>query len=582
MPPKRREKSTTRPKPAPAASKAKNAASGSIAADDQDNGNAPAKQTGTVGTGNAQRRRGRSGGQPEEVSNSEGTVTTTRKSRKPATATASEPDPPDVEQESQPGMPMEIDVDGERAEIPGNAPRPVTTTTTAPSNEPTSNITSSYAQWSATNTPRPPSGVLVADKTQSLKTPSKTLAVRSTRTWWTIYGGMELHMVLRMLFTMGDQHPRNPVPLPVGAPTFPAPVAPPQTPHPGPQDLNLASGCDAPQPKLGAFTPNSKRLLQEANPRVQARLFIINAFPDTTQSNDFAVAAWKDIMSREGQQYVRLSTEGKDWLVNQQYTLRTRYKVPIIAHVRALYSLSLLSGEDLKNRVDQLLDGDSFIYEVTAPRRPPKDQQASATNGTTDTSGDNSRVANSAGNQGGQGTSGNQANARGVNSSTVGSAGQSTATQAAGAAKFVELVGKSRAFTHPAILAVIAALGFERRSGSKSPQLTALLSDEFKDGIPLNLYAYACTTIHHALDCIIADTKFGATKYKGVYQYWRDTVDTLFNPSDARKKGKMDELRAQHWTTIRTRYHVQTVAPRSAAAARSRHDEALSTSDEED
>lgn len=330
----------------------------------------------------------------------------------------------------------------------------------------------------------------------------------------------------------------------------------PSTPTSGPREPGVAVGHDNLETTQAAFTTRSQRALEQAAMRLQARLFVIDAFPDPFALAGFIKEAWADFMAADKTDPIRLSSSAQTNLTKRQFTLRTRYKPEIIARVRELYQLSTLAGTELKNRIDQLKDGDVFIYERTVPR------SARAGKSADDDAEDGEAEPEPGADQGETDQDGS------------GKVGEPK--------KFVELVGKSRAFTHPAVRAVVIILGFERKARSKTPQLTALLPDAFADGIPYRLYAYACTMIHHAFDCILKDTTFTMTTYKPIYSYWVDTVTALFNPVNVRKKAKVDELRAQHWGTIRNTYRISLIDASTPAHAVSRHEEALDTSDEEE
>lgn len=271
----------------------------------------------------------------------------------------------------------------------------------------------------------------------------------------------------------------------------------PSTPTSGPREPGVAVGHDNLETTQAAFTTRSQRALEQAATRLQARLFVIDAFPDPVALAGFVKEAWADFMAADKTDPIRLSSSAQTNLTKRQFTLRTRYKPEIIARVRELYQLSTLTGDELKNRIDQLKDGDVFIYERTVPR------SARGNKPTDDDGGDGEAEPEPDADLDPQQCDDDQ--------NGSGEAGEPK--------KFVELVGKSRAFTHPAIRAVVVILGFERKARSKTPQLTALLPDAFADGIPYRLYAYACMMIHHAFDCILKDTTFTMTTYKPVYLY---------------------------------------------------------------
>lgn len=180
----------------------------------------------------------------------------------------------------------------------------------------------------------------------------------------------------------------------------------------------------------------------------------------------------------------------------QASSFRTRHKARILAQVKMLYNLLPLPSDQLAARAAQLLDGDVFIYPGWVNRNPPPvapDAAAAAA--------DNGALArNKVCRPRAQpyvltvDLQRTRLDAKKVRMASRGACHDILTASAV--RQYDELKGKGRAFSHPAILAVIKIIAFESSSKSKAPSIVSLMPDHFQHGtLPLPLYAFASTLV---------------------------------------------------------------------------------------
>ncbi|KZV79969.1 hypothetical protein EXIGLDRAFT_781584 [Exidia glandulosa HHB12029] len=352
---------------------------------------------------------------------------------------------------------------------------------------------------------------------------------------------------------------------PAATPSFQSPAATPSFP---PLNLLLdpvlAPGYSLATSKLSGYDSDTRTYITTAAAYLQARILIMYGFPQPLQHRQFVHDSWEDarlltstwysltdaITTYERLCFVLIGSYSYFLQMLQSATtsFRSRRKDAILALVKTAYGLHLLSTADQAARAAQLLNGDVFVYRDWVPKTtlpatgPAQGDQAMPV--AADTSAGGARTV--------------------------------PATQKTQAKPYAHaLKGKGRVFAHPAILSAVKILAFDKGTRQKTPAVFALLPDEFNDGIPTPLYAFAATTIHHALDTVAASgvaPEFSDANYLGKYKTWYEMARSKFTASS---DPRMAELRNCDWADICASYHI--VHSRDT----SRHDEAIGTDDEE-
>ncbi|KZV91983.1 hypothetical protein EXIGLDRAFT_836743 [Exidia glandulosa HHB12029] len=98
-------------------------------------------------------------------------------------------------------------------------------------------------------------------------------------------------------------------------------------------------------------------------------------------------------------------------------------------------------------------------------------------------------------------------------------------------------------------------IAFEDRARQQQESVVKQFPDKFVDGLPFELYAYACTMVEFALHCIKSgDESLQGSRWMPVYRKWALKVPEFFN--DSKQWSKMQELREEHWDRIRNEFPV--------------------------